>query len=96
MLIPTVKIKTDYGRGWAIINESDFDPEVHERFDAPTVASRPQLDHDGDGKAGGSTKPPQTDDLAALRAEYQDVLGKRPFNGWDAGTLRKKIAEAED
>ena len=34
------------------------------------------------------------DDLAALRAEYQDVIGKKPFNGWDAATLRAKIAEA--
>lgn len=34
------------------------------------------------------------DDLAALRALYQEKLGKRPFNGWDAATLRAKIAAA--
>lgn len=34
------------------------------------------------------------DDLAALRAEYQEVVGKRAFHGWDADTLRQKIAEA--
>lgn len=32
--------------------------------------------------------------LSALRAEYQEVVGKRPFHGWDADTLREKIAEA--
>lgn len=32
--IPTVKIKNPV-RGFAIINESDFDPKVHELFDAP-------------------------------------------------------------
>lgn len=34
------------------------------------------------------------DDLTALRAEYQAKMGKRPFNGWDAATLRGKIASA--
>lgn len=34
------------------------------------------------------------DELSRLRAEYQDVVGKRPFHGWDADTLREKIAEA--
>ncbi|MFH5773584.1 hypothetical protein ACHFJ0_04980 [Paracoccus sp. NGMCC 1.201697] len=37
---------------------------------------------------------PRPDDLAALREEYQTKIGKRPFNGWGADTLRKKIAEA--
>jgi len=38
----------------------------------------------------------QRDDevLSSLRAEYQEVVGKRPFHGWDADTLREKIAEA--
>ena len=35
--------------------------------------------------------PPQ-DELALLRAEYERVLGKRPFNGWGADTLRQKVA----
>ncbi|WP_313444515.1 hypothetical protein [Brevundimonas sp.] len=35
------------------------------------------------------------DDLPALRDAYKSKLGKRPFNGWDADTLRAKIAEAE-
>ncbi|UIK05013.1 hypothetical protein [Neorhizobium galegae] len=34
-------------------------------------------------------------DITALRAEYHRVLGKRPFNGWDAETLAAKIAEAK-
>lgn len=35
------------------------------------------------------------DDLAPLRAEYESVVGKRPFMGWDADKLREKIAEAK-
>jgi hypothetical protein len=38
------------------------------------------------------------DEMTTLRAEYLTVMGKRPFNGWDADTLKQKIAEkrAED
>ena len=36
------------------------------------------------------------DDLAALRAEYLRVVGKRPFMGWDAEALRQKMAEASE
>jgi len=35
------------------------------------------------------------DDLAALRAEYQTKVGKKPYMGWDVATLRTKITEAE-
>ncbi|MGN6451394.1 MAG: hypothetical protein ACTHLK_22920 [Brucella intermedia] len=37
----------------------------------------------------------QADDLGELRKEYQEVIGKRAFNGWDAATLKAKIAEAK-
>lgn len=36
---------------------------------------------------------PETDELVELRAEYQAKFEKRPFHGWDADTLRAKIAE---
>lgn len=39
--------------------------------------------------------PLPADDLAAVRAEYERVLGKRPFHGWSVETLRAKIAEAQ-
>lgn len=34
-------------------------------------------------------------DIADLRVNYERVLGKKPFMGWDADKLREKIAEAE-
>ncbi len=37
---------------------------------------------------------PEGEDLKALRAEYQEVVGKRPFAGWDGDILREKIAAA--
>ncbi|RVI83933.1 hypothetical protein CN188_09700 [Sinorhizobium meliloti] len=36
------------------------------------------------------------DDLTELRKQYQEVVGKRAFNGWDAETVAQKIAEAKD
>lgn len=41
-----------------------------------------------------ASEKPQGDDLADLRAEYTEKVGKRPFGGWNADTLRAKIAAA--
>lgn len=38
---------------------------------------------------------PGVDDLAAARAEYEAKMGKKPFHGWDAKTIREKMAGAE-
>ena len=61
-------------------------------------AKRPQLDHDGDGKDGGSTSAAEIAkaEVVELRAEYEKVLGKKPFSGWDAATLREKMKAAAD
>lgn len=59
----------------------------------PPAPPRDPLDHDGDGQKGGSVAPPKTEDLAPLRAEYEATVGRRPFMGWDADTLRQKIAD---
>lgn len=34
-------------------------------------------------------------DLAAARAEYERVSGKKAFNGWDVATLQAKTAAAK-
>lgn len=39
---------------------------------------------------------PVAEDIADVRAEYERVVGRRPFNGWDIPTLRQKMAEARD
>lgn len=53
------------------------------------------LDHDGDGKAGGSLKQTGTD-LAKLRAGYKALAGKKAFGGWDEATLRARLAELKE
>lgn len=45
-------------------------------------------------KPAAPTRDPD-DGLVALRAEYEHLVGKRPFMGWDADKLREKIAEAK-
>ncbi|WP_412063987.1 hypothetical protein [Rhizobium sp. SYY.PMSO] len=35
-------------------------------------------------------------ELTSLRAEYQAVVGTRPYHGWNAEALRAKIAEAKE
>lgn len=64
-------------------------------YERGDVVARDPLDHDGDGKKGGSTKPEASDELTVVRAQYEEVLGKRPFHGWDVDTLKAKIAEAQ-
>lgn len=38
----------------------------------------------------------EEDILSKLREEYQDVVGKRAYHGWDADELRERIAAAKD
>lgn len=64
-------------------------------YDRRDLVARDPLDHDGDGRNGGSPQPDLTDDLAALRAEYERVSGRKPFYGWTADKLREKISAAK-
>lgn len=48
------------------------------------------LDHDKDGRPGGSTS--SVEDIKALRAAYAKKLGKKPFPGWDAAELKRRMA----
>lgn len=71
-------------------------------IDAPPPAvlqkankSNDPLDHDNDGAPGGSKAPDgDKDALNKLRADYTEVLGKKPFPGWDAAELQRRIDEA--
>lgn len=82
----TVRVKRDGPRGWHFIALADFDPSIHVAWESDPP------DHDGDGRKGGSVSG--GDDLAALRAEYAEKIGKRPFMGWGAEELRARIGEA--
>ncbi len=79
-----VKVKRGGPRGWHWIERAkyDADPDAFELVDP--------LDHDADGKKGGSVVKSE---LAQLRLDYKEAFGKGPSPKWDADTLRAKIAE---
>lgn len=66
---------------------------VLSQSDAKTIETKKPdpLDHDGDGRKGGSKPAEQGEDLTKLRADYQEVYGKKAFHGWGADELRAKI-----
>lgn len=49
----------------------------------------------GDEPAATRQAESGQDETAKLREEYEAVVGKRPFMGWDAEKLRQKISEAQ-
>ncbi|HJR82561.1 MAG TPA: hypothetical protein VJ775_01415 [Sphingomicrobium sp.] len=78
-----------------VADEAEKDAAVAEGWQAlpDFVAKKPSrgFDHDGDGKPGGSKAPEQADDLAELRIAYKMKHGKRPFGGWDAAEVRRRM-----
>lgn len=54
-------------------------------------------EHSRSDAPGGSSRPGDPiGNLSALRADYRRITGKRPFPGWDAAELSKRIAAATD
>lgn len=49
-----------------------------------------------DGRATETVSPVRAEDeRPALRAAYAQKSGKKPFAGWDAATLKAKIADLD-
>lgn len=68
-------------------------PEVAQRIAEVTAPDLQPADVPPSVAASGNESD-GAGDIVALRAEYERVLGKRPFYGWDAATLRDKMAAA--
>lgn len=84
---PTKEEPGEFTGGYLQLLEASMAVKV---IDAPSKSD--PLDHDDNGKKGGS-KPADgdKDEIATLRAEYTDLFGKKPFPGWDAEELQKRI-----
>lgn len=78
-------------KGWSRTRDEALGEKPAKASKAEAPASAVAFDHDGDGAPGGSAAPEKTDDLAALRAEYTEKMGKKPFPGWDADEIRKRM-----
>jgi hypothetical protein len=58
----------------------------------------PEGDGESEGEVADGEPPLENKDMGnidTLRALYTELSGKKPFNGWDAATLREKIAELQ-
>lgn len=89
----TIKVKPwgeDQG-DFVLINEEEFDAGFHSPFEAEKPAGSTAEHAHHDDQLGDDTAKAE---LAVARAEYEAKFGKKPFNGWDAKTLREKIAAA--
>lgn len=77
-----------------------FDGYYHRALKAADRRYRQVFERMGYGRrdlrAAEAPKPAEPDEVAELRAEYERVVGKRPFMGWGAEALRQKIAEASE
>ena len=54
------------------------------------------LDHDGDGKKGGSKPAPERSGLDDLRDEYRTVVGSDPDARWGAARIAAEIDKFRD
>lgn len=55
------------------------------------------LDHDEDGKKGGSKPAAESDDgLKELRDQYKELTGKKPHHLWKEDRLQAEIDKALD
>lgn len=68
----------------------EFSGEVARPAPEPEPAP---ADNDRASEAGSEESPAEpASEINELRTEYERVVGKRPFNGWDAATLRERMA----
>ena len=37
----------------------------------------------------------EAEELEQARADYREIFGRKPYHGWDAATVREKIAERD-
>lgn len=83
------------GQNFRVKNEREARVLVHlKRAERVDNADRYVALDDARAKVGLPALSKVTEDINALRVEYLGKIGRRPFNGWDAETLKEKIASA--
>jgi hypothetical protein len=83
-----------YGNDPSDVEDTDLIERLTNNQEFEAVGKRDPLDHDGDGKKGGSVSgrtAEQSEALKVARAAYKKATGKNAFNGWDEATLREKM-----
>lgn len=85
--IPTLKIKADHPRGWAIINEAAFDPKKHVMYGAAPDKAAPFTPADDNAPLGYDSGEQFSD--SDLRDAIKMASGKTP----GPRTSREKLIE---
>lgn len=79
--------------------EAEFEPDYLALLRAARTVDVKQvgnpLDHDGDGRKGGSKPASAADDeIQRLRTEYTELTGQKPHHLWKAERLQSEIDKA--
>lgn len=83
------------GENFRVKSESEARILTHiKRAERVDNANRKVALDDRRAEVGMAPLSKDSEDIAVVRQEYFEKLGRRPFNGWDIPTLREKIAEA--
>ena len=106
--MPLYEVKNNRARGsWSIITAGRTHTTPHgqsRQFEMSEAEARNgeaegiEIKRVGEAeKAAPETdEKPEADELAAVRAEYEEAVGKKPYHGWSIAELREKMAEAKD
>lgn len=91
-----VRVTREGARGHHLIARAkyDADPKAFVLCDENGVPLKADpLDHDADGKKGGTKAAPKNPELAALRKAYKTKFGTGASPKWTADDLRAKLAD---
>jgi hypothetical protein len=87
--LESIAVKREGGRGWHRIDKEKYDANP----DAYVVCDENGTPFDDLVKKVGSSHVEPDAELTALRAQYAEKFGKKPWHGWDADMLRQKLGE---
>lgn len=94
--IPTVKVVNPAG-GYMIINESDFDPDVHEYFDKADAPEEPDDEMGSLGVTDEEIRDMLKDEMEDLAEEYGiEVMGTGKDGNVLASDLQSALLEANN
>lgn len=89
-LIPGLKAE-----GYLEIVGDDAKRETKDAGPAPENKMEPEPVSENKDEPENQSEDDARVEIEGLRAEYTKFKGKKPFSGWDADTLRAKIAEMQ-
>lgn len=96
MRLPTVRIADDrFVGGWRVVNESDFDPEVHTRWEDAQEQQDPEADQDPEGELPEGYRVSNAGGPYLVLRDPSGAVVEGPSNGkWRGRTAALEAAHA--